>query len=110
MNFTRKQLFDMVRLIPGATWFKGSRDKCGYNRKYTDKELKAHQVFYAAWIEPVPCQPFLQHHLAASECVGHARCNPAHVRTSTSRKLPPSPPPVQVETCPEGHLMTPETR
>lgn len=111
MNFTRKQLFDMVRVIPGTNcWeFKGSRDKYGYGRIYTDnKELKAHRVFYEAWIEPVPDQLFLQHHLPASQCVGHACCNPAHVRTSTSRKLPPSPPPVLVKTCPQGHLMTPE--
>jgi hypothetical protein len=109
MEFTVKQLLNQVQVLPDTDcWeFRGNRSADGYGRMYSDnKELKAHRVFYEVCEGPIPDGMYLQHHLPADLCIGHACCNPDHLRVSNSPKA--SPPTVQLKTCPSGHLMTPE--
>jgi hypothetical protein len=109
MEFTVKQLLNQVQVLPDTNcWeFRGNRSADGYGRMYSDnKELKAHRVFYEICEGPIPDGMYLQHHLPADLCIGHACCNPDHLRISNSPKAPP--PTVQLKTCPKGHLMTPE--
>ena len=109
MEFTVKQLINQVQVLPdtGCWEFRGTRDSYGYGRMYSDnKELKAHRVFYEICEGPIPDGMYLQHHLPADLCIGHACCNPDHLRVSNSPKA--SPPTVHLKTCPKGHLMTPE--
>jgi hypothetical protein len=108
MEFTVKQLLNQVQVLPdtGCWEFTGTRDANGYGRMYSgNKELKAHRVFYEICEGPIPDGMFLQHHLPAGHCVGHACCNPDHLRVSNSPKASP---PVQRKTCPKGHPMTPD--
>jgi len=109
MEFTVKQLLSQVRVLPDTDcWeFRGNRSADGYGRMYSDnKELKAHRVFYEICEGPIPDGMYLQHHLPADLCIGHACCNPDHLRVSNSPKA--FPPTVQLKTCPKGHPMTPE--
>ena len=116
MAFTVKQLISLVQVLPDTEcWeFRGPRNADGYGRMYSgNKELKAHRVFYEVCEGPVPAGMFLQHHLAADQCIGHACCNPDHQRISNSPKVAPSVQlkaalPAQFKTCPKGHPMTPE--
>ena len=78
-----------------------------------NKELKAHRVFYEACEGPIPDGMYLQHHLPADLCIGHACCNPDHQRVGDSPKAAPfvqlkAVPPAQFKTCTNGHQMTPE--
>ena len=116
MAFTLKQLINSVQVLPATEcWeFRGSRNADGYGRMYSDnKELKAHRVFYEECEGPVPDGMYLQHHLPAGQCIGHACCNPDHLRISNSPKATPpvqlkAAPPAQFKTCPQGHPMSPE--
>src|ERR1017187_10219855 len=92
MEFTVKQLLNQVLVLPDTEcWeFRGPRNADGYGRMYSgNKELKAHRVFYEACEGPVPAGMFLQHHLPAGQCIGHACCNPDHQRVSNSPKAAP---------------------
>jgi hypothetical protein len=103
-----KQLLSLIRVLPKTDcWeFKGARDAYGYGRIYSEnKELKAHRYFYEQCESPVAPGVYLQHHLPPEKCIGHACCNPAHLRISNSPKAVP---PLQIKRCPKGHLMIPE--
>jgi hypothetical protein len=94
MEFTVKQLLKQVLPDTECWEFRGPRNADGYGRMYSgDKELKAHRVFYEACEGPIPDGMYLQHHLPAGQCIGHACCNPDHQRVSNSPKAAP---PVQV--------------
>jgi hypothetical protein len=65
--------------------FDGNCDTYGYGRMYVgDKEVKAHRVFYEQRQGPIPEGMILQHHLAKTECVGHARVAVAGSRQTNS--------------------------
>lgn len=92
MEFTVKQLLNQVQVLPDTDcWeFRGNRSADGYGRMYSDnKELKAHRVFYEICEGPIPDGMYLQHHLPADLCIGHACCNPDHLRVSNSPCSPP---------------------
>ena len=116
MEFTLKQLLNQVQVLPDTECceFRGTRDSYGYGRMYSgNKEQKAHRVFYEACEGPIPEGMYLQHHLPADLCIGHACCNPDHQRVSNSPKAAPevplkAAPPAQFKTCTKGHQMTPE--
>lgn len=103
-----KQLLSLIRVLPKTDcWeFKGARDAYGYGRIYSEnKELKAHRYFYEHCESPVAPGAYLQHYLPPEKCIGHACCNPAHLRISNSPKAAP---PSKVKWCPKGHSMNPE--
>jgi len=103
-----KQLLSLIRVLPKTDcWeFRGARDAYGYGRIYSEnKELKAHRYFYEQCESPLAPGAYLQHFLPQERCIGHACCNPAHLRISSSPKAAP---PLQIKRCPKGHPMTPE--
>jgi hypothetical protein len=108
MTVFAAQFPSTLRLRPktGCWEFTGSKDAYGYGRMFRhNKELKAHRFFYELCGSTVPRGAYLQHHLPPEKCIGHACCNPAHLRLSNSPKAVPAP---QVKRCPKGHPMTPE--
>lgn len=98
LQFSRAQLVNKVRVLPQTDcWeFKGSLDAYGYGRMYAyNKELKAHRVFFEFFgPECTPAMPeldddhVLQHYLPRDKCIGHACCNPRHMRISLTNKGP----------------------
>ncbi len=89
MAFSREQLLSRVRIIPqkGCWEFKGKRDVYGYGRIFSgNRELKAHRVFYEAWIEAVPEGLFVRHGLGDHACIGHACCFPFHLCLSPNSR------------------------
>lgn len=89
MPFTRHELIAQIQVIPatGCWKFLGSIDGNGYGRIFDHgKELKAHRVFYEAWIEPIEEGHFLHHHLPSDRCIGHACCYPLHGMISSANK------------------------
>jgi hypothetical protein len=108
MNPFFKQLINQVRVLPesGCWEFLGIRDSYGYGRMFAgNKELKAHRVYYEACEGEIPKGVYLQHHLPAGQCIGHACCNPDHLRISNSPRIAP---PSQDKRCSKGHLLTQE--
>ena len=89
MEFTREQLIAQVRIdVDAGCWeFTGKRDAYGYGRMFSaNSELKAHRVFYEAWVEDVPENLFVRHGLTDQKCIGHACCFPFHLRLSPYRR------------------------
>ena len=89
MAFSREQLLSRVRIIPqkGCWEYTGKRDVYGYGRIFSgNRELKAHRVFYEAWIETVPDGLFVRHGLGDHACIGHACCFPFHLCLSPNSR------------------------
>ena len=59
----------------------------GYDRIYSgNRELKAHRVFYEAWIETVPDGLSVRHGLSDHARIGHACCFPFHLCLSPNSR------------------------
>ena len=105
-----KQRLSLIRVFPKTDcWeFKGARDVYGHGRIYSEnKELKAHRFFYEQCESPIAPGAYPQHYFSPEKCIGHACCNPVHLRISDSPKAAS---PLQVKRCPKGHVMTSENR
>ena len=90
MNFTRNQLFAMIKVIPATDcWeFQGKADKNGFGRIYADnREYKAHRVFYEEWVETLSKVQYLHHHLPPEKCIGERCCNPSHMMVDEVRTI-----------------------
>ncbi len=89
MAFNLGKLLALVPPVPEMNcWeFVSKRDAYGYGRIFSDnRELKAHRVFYEAWIEDIPENLFLRHGLTDQKCIGNACCFPFHMRLSLSSR------------------------
>ena len=89
MAFNMGKLLALVRIVSEINcWeFIGKRDAYGYGRIFSgNSELKAHRVFYEAWIEDIPKNLFVRHGLTGQKCIGHACCFPFHLRLSPNSR------------------------
>jgi hypothetical protein len=89
MTYTRESLLKRIRKIheTGCWEFQGSKDHNGFGRMYIrNRELKAHKVFYEAWVSELPTGIYLHHDLPPDRCIGNACCNPEHMSMNGLRR------------------------
>jgi hypothetical protein len=101
----------LVRIVPGTEcWeYTGAKDSHGYGRVFiAGKEQKAQRVAYELLVGPLSGGARLRHYLGVAECIGHACCNPAHLRATIGAMGLTGISPDEPGTCKKGHVLTPE--